>query len=504
MKEIISTALMEVSEGHEGSTSMMDMMIMSKCAPANCNVYTMKGEDKLVRAAKLPPAAAWRVNRIPVSPTSAAGTISYASMSMAGSGAAANYGGRPISKSVPSSPTFATSSDMYNLQRNNLLASVNISAGPDAYKDPFSAQCYELQLGFNTSDKIRCPASASLSANDCTSLLAASLDLASSCASNQLAAAPSNDYVYVGAQNFSTASCSDSTPTNFNCNNVVVVVDPVSSSSTHIANYDGAVNHDGAKKRRLQQRHLYPFTSDVTAAAAAAAALDHVDSVPNIEAEMSTNNSPLINIFDDGDRSDQKVNNANLQTAPTTKPSTETSPSVEPQLLASKQDYIHVRARRGQATDSHSLAERVRREKISERMKFLQDLVPGCNKITGKAVMLDEIINYVQSLQRQVEFLSMKLSTISSPPRDDYDATPFVSNPNAQLMHHISQTSMIGNVNHDQHPHRNQLQHQHLSIPLVLDMQQQHVVQESPATGGAHVWEDELQSLVQRGYPNSS
>ncbi|KAJ0941631.1 putative transcription factor bHLH family [Helianthus annuus] len=38
-------------------------------------------------------------------------------------------------------------------------------------------------------------------------------------------------------------------------------------------------------------------------------------------------------------------------------------------------DYIHVRARRGQATDSHSLAERVRREKISERMKFLQDLV---------------------------------------------------------------------------------------------------------------------------------
>jgi hypothetical protein len=66
-------------------------------------------------------------------------------------------------------------------------------------------------------------------------------------------------------------------------------------------------------------------------------------------------------------------------------------------------DYIHVRARRGQATDSHSLAERVRREKISERMKLLQDLVPGCSKVTGKAVMLDEIINYVQSLQRQVE-----------------------------------------------------------------------------------------------------
>ncbi|CAL9102345.1 unnamed protein product [Musa textilis] len=76
-------------------------------------------------------------------------------------------------------------------------------------------------------------------------------------------------------------------------------------------------------------------------------------------------------------------------------------------------DYIHVRARRGQATDSHSLAERVRREKISQRMKLLQDLVPGCNKVTGKAVMLDEIIIYVQSLQRQVEFLSMKLATVN-------------------------------------------------------------------------------------------
>ncbi|CAN0923493.1 Transcription factor bHLH49 [Linum grandiflorum] len=84
-----------------------------------------------------------------------------------------------------------------------------------------------------------------------------------------------------------------------------------------------------------------------------------------------------------------------------------------------KEDYIHVRARRGQATNSHSLAERVRREKISERMKLLQDLVPGCNKVTGKAVMLDEIINYVQSLQRQVEFLSMKLATVN--PRLDFN-----------------------------------------------------------------------------------
>ncbi|PIN24729.1 hypothetical protein CDL12_02539 [Handroanthus impetiginosus] len=32
----------------------------------------------------------------------------------------------------------------------------------------------------------------------------------------------------------------------------------------------------------------------------------------------------------------------------------------------------------------------------------------------GMAVMLDEIINYVQSLQNQVEFLSMKLTAAST------------------------------------------------------------------------------------------
>ncbi|RZC92584.1 hypothetical protein C5167_029363 [Papaver somniferum] len=69
------------------------------------------------------------------------------------------------------------------------------------------------------------------------------------------------------------------------------------------------------------------------------------------------------------------------------------------------------------------MAEEVRREKISERMKYLQDLVPGCNKITGKAGMLDEIINYVQSLQRQVEFLSMKLATVN--PRLDVNIDNF-------------------------------------------------------------------------------
>ncbi|KAI3819903.1 hypothetical protein L1987_13756 [Smallanthus sonchifolius] len=94
---------------------------------------------------------------------------------------------------------------------------------------------------------------------------------------------------------------------------------------------------------------------------------------------------------------------------------------------APKENYVHVRAKRGQATNSHSLAERVRRERISERMKLLQELVPGCNKITGKAVMLDEIINYVQSLQQQVEILQSQGS--SSNPAFGFGPTLSSSHP---------------------------------------------------------------------------
>ncbi|XP_055827864.1 transcription factor UNE12-like isoform X1 [Solanum dulcamara] len=65
-----------------------------------------------------------------------------------------------------------------------------------------------------------------------------------------------------------------------------------------------------------------------------------------------------------------------------------------------------VRARRGQATDPHSIAERLRRERISERIKALQELVPSCNK-TDRAAMLDDILDYVKFLRLQVKVLSM-------------------------------------------------------------------------------------------------
>ncbi|XP_019102423.1 PREDICTED: transcription factor bHLH60-like [Camelina sativa] len=97
-----------------------------------------------------------------------------------------------------------------------------------------------------------------------------------------------------------------------------------------------------------------------------------------------------------------------------------------------KLPYVHVRARRGQATDSHSLAERARREKINARMKLLQELVPGCDKIQGTALVLDEIINHVQSLQRQVEMLSMRLAAVN--PRIDFNLDTILASENGSLM----------------------------------------------------------------------
>ncbi|XP_018504003.2 transcription factor bHLH74 isoform X1 [Pyrus x bretschneideri] len=127
-----------------------------------------------------------------------------------------------------------------------------------------------------------------------------------------------------------------------------------------------------------------------------------------VNKDMSGESSDYLKEQDEKKAKTEENAAANLRGKQMGRQAKENSQSGDP-----KDSYIHVRARRGQATNSHSLAERVRREKISERMRLLQELVPGCNKITGKAVMLDEIINYVQSLQQQVEFLSMKLATVN-------------------------------------------------------------------------------------------
>ncbi|KAG6480931.1 hypothetical protein ZIOFF_057522 [Zingiber officinale] len=62
--------------------------------------------------------------------------------------------------------------------------------------------------------------------------------------------------------------------------------------------------------------------------------------------------------------------------------------------------------RRSRAAEVHNLSERKRRDRINEKMKALQELIPHCNK-TDKASMLDEAIEYLKSLQLQVQMVWM-------------------------------------------------------------------------------------------------
>ncbi|XP_077253278.1 transcription factor PIF4-like [Tasmannia lanceolata] len=64
-------------------------------------------------------------------------------------------------------------------------------------------------------------------------------------------------------------------------------------------------------------------------------------------------------------------------------------------------------ARRSRAAEVHNLSERRRRDRINEKMKALQELIPHCNK-SDKSSMLDEAIEYLKSLQLQVQIMWMR------------------------------------------------------------------------------------------------
>ncbi|EOA18458.1 hypothetical protein CARUB_v10007002mg, partial [Capsella rubella] len=70
-----------------------------------------------------------------------------------------------------------------------------------------------------------------------------------------------------------------------------------------------------------------------------------------------------------------------------------------------------VTRKKSRAAEMHNLSERRRREKINEKMKTLQELIPGCSK-KDKASTLEFVIEYVKSLQMQVQMMSMGQGTM--------------------------------------------------------------------------------------------
>ncbi|KAG8369559.1 hypothetical protein BUALT_Bualt14G0026000 [Buddleja alternifolia] len=118
---------------------------------------------------------------------------------------------------------------------------------------------------------------------------------------------------------------------------------------------------------------------------------------------------------------------------------------------------------------------------------------PKDANVTGKAVMLDEIINYVQSLQRQVEFLSMKLATIN--PRMDLnmEAAALMSKDMFQPRHNIYPPSDTYPFQSQPNLHTNGTQTPNNFNAPIHNFSQ-------PASQMSTFWEDDLHSIVQMGF----
>ncbi|KAK8711444.1 hypothetical protein V6N13_146726 [Hibiscus sabdariffa] len=72
-------------------------------------------------------------------------------------------------------------------------------------------------------------------------------------------------------------------------------------------------------------------------------------------------------------------------------------------------------SKRKRKPEVHSLSEKRRRDKINKKMRALQELIPNCNKV-DKASVLDEAIEYLKTLQLQVQMMSMGSSGVYMTP----------------------------------------------------------------------------------------
>eukprot|EP00249_Psilotum_nudum_P022542 c28556_g1_i5 orf=424-2244(-) len=91
------------------------------------------------------------------------------------------------------------------------------------------------------------------------------------------------------------------------------------------------------------------------------------------------------------------------------------------------------RTKRSRAAEIHNLSERRRRDRINEKMKALQELIPNSNK-TDKASMLDEAIEYLKMLQLQLQMMSVR-SGMSIPPMMLPSGMPHMQMPRMTPLH---------------------------------------------------------------------
>ncbi|KAJ6853739.1 transcription factor PIF3-like [Iris pallida] len=90
------------------------------------------------------------------------------------------------------------------------------------------------------------------------------------------------------------------------------------------------------------------------------------------------------------------------------------SEDLEDDSVGIKRPHAGTSTKRSRAAEVHNLSERRRRDRINEKMRALQELIPHCNKV-DKASMLDEAIEYLKALQLQVQMMSMGTPLCMSP-----------------------------------------------------------------------------------------
>ncbi|KAG8389659.1 hypothetical protein BUALT_Bualt01G0001900 [Buddleja alternifolia] len=87
---------------------------------------------------------------------------------------------------------------------------------------------------------------------------------------------------------------------------------------------------------------------------------------------------------------------------------------LETEKLLDESVITRARAKRGCATHPRSIAERVRRTRISDRIRKLQELVPNMDKQTNTADMLEEAVAYVKLLQKQIQLSNNLAGTLGA------------------------------------------------------------------------------------------
>lgn len=121
--------------------------------------------------------------------------------------------------------------------------------------------------------------------------------------------------------------------------------------------------------------------------------------------------------------------------------------------------------RKSRAAEVHNLSERRRRDKINEKMRALQELIPHCNK-SDKASMLDEAIEYLKSLQLQLQVMWMGsgMAPIIFPNIQQYMSqisTPSISN---QVQFPRNQMPMYSSQNMNPVNFSTQIQNAHMPV----------------------------------------